>query len=134
MKIELKKYFKSYLYAFLLFFVIALTIFFIYFILNNFTLYASINGSSLSAIILLGLGGLMFVSYEGFFDIFSYGFKQLGMAMFGKKANENNNFAEYKEQSRTKKENKPKLFLSSLAVGIIFLIVMIVLRIIELTL
>ena len=97
-------------------------------------MYASINASSLSAVILICVGGLMFVSNEGFFDIFAYGFKQLGTTMFGKKANANNKFYEYKEEKKVQRETKPKIFLSVLVAGGIFLIAMIVLRIIEFTL
>ena len=133
MKIEFKKNFKSYLFAFILSKVIGVTIFLIYFILNKFTMYASINGTSLAAIVLISISGLMFVSYEGFFDIFSFGFKQLGSSMFGKKGNETKDFAGYKEQKRVSREESPKFFLSILASGLIFLVAMVVLRIIELT-
>ena len=61
------------------------------------------------------------------------GFKQLGTAMFRKKANDENDFPNYKEQKRTKREETPKYFLSALVVGVIFLIVMIALRISALT-
>lgn len=134
MKIELRKNLRSYIFAVILSTVIGITIFLIYFVLNKFTMYAAINGTSLSAVILLGIGGLMFVGSEGFFDVFAYGFKQLGTAMFGKKANEQNSFPDYKEQKRTIRENKPKFFISILFSGLIFLIAMIVVRIIELTL
>lgn len=93
-------------------------------------MYSAINGSSISAVILLGLGGLMFVANEGFFDIFSYGFKQVGSSLFGKKPNENNDFAGYKEQGKIKRESKPKIFISILISGIVFLVTMIVLRVI----
>ena len=128
MKVELKKFYKSYLISLGIFFAIGLTIFLIFFFVLS-----PIDGATLSSVILLGLGGLMFVANEGFFDIFSYGFKQLGTAMFRKKANDENDFPNYKEQKRTKREETPKYFLSALAVGVIFLIVMIALRISALT-
>ncbi len=91
---------------------------------------AAINGSSISAFVLLCVGGLVFVSYEGFFDIFSFGFKQLGSSIFGKKGNETKDFAGYKEQNREKREVQPKIFISILIAGLVYLLIMIILRII----
>ena len=91
---------------------------------------SAINGVSIAAIVLLGVGGLIFVSFEGFFDIFSFGFKQLGTSMFGKKGNETKDFAGYKEQNRIKREEQPKIFLPIIIAGLVFLLAMIVLRII----
>lgn len=89
-----------------------------------------INASSFSALILLGVGGLSFVSYEGFFDVFAYGFKQTFSSIFGKKGNEYNDFAGYKEQNRVKREKKPKYFITMLISGTIFLLLWVILRII----
>ena len=130
MKLNFRKYLNIYLISALISLVIGAVIFVIYFFSNDRTMYAAINGSSLAAVILLSLGGLMFVAGEGFFDIFSYGFKQVGSSLFSKKPNENNDFASYKEASRTKREDKPKIFLGIIISGLICLIAMIVLRII----
>ncbi len=128
MKLGLKKFYKSYLIALSIFCAIGLGIFLVFF----FTL-SPLDGATMSAIILLGAGGLMFVANEGFFDIFSYGFRQMFCSMFGKKANACNDFPGYKEQKRISREERPKLYLSALVVGVIFLIVMLVLRISALT-
>ena len=133
MKENFKKYLKTYIVSSIVSLIIGIAIFLIIYFSNNMTMYSAINGASLSAVILLCLGGLMWVASEGFFDIFAYGFKQVGSFMFSKKPNENNNFSNYKEQNRVKRENKPKVFLPILLVGLLFLIVMIILRIIEVT-
>jgi hypothetical protein len=133
MKENFKKYWKVYLIALAVSLFIGIAIFLIYFLVGEMAMMAAINGSTLSCVILLGFGGLMFVTNEGFFDVFSYGFKQLFTSMFGRKANEDNNFAGYKEQNRIKRETSPKIYLSVLSSGIIFLIVMIVLRIVGFT-
>ena len=95
---------------------------------------SALDGVALATVILLGFGGLLFVSYEGFFDIFAYGFKQLFTSRFSKKANENNDFPGYKVDKRTKREAAPKIFLSVLAAGVLFLIALIVLKIVFFTL
>lgn len=96
-------------------------------------MYSAVDAVSCSAIILLGIGGLMYVANEGFFDIFSYGFKQMFSSMFAKKANENNDFAAYKDGLTAQREMKAKIYLSVLASGAIFLIAMIVVRIVAAT-
>lgn len=130
MKINFKKFYKSYIISASVSLVIGLAIFLIYFFVNDQVIYTAVNAASISAIVLICVGGLVYVSNEGFFDFFSFGVKQVGSSIFGKKGNENNDFAVYKEQSRTKRENRPKLYLSMLAVGVLFLIAMIVLRIV----
>ncbi|MCQ2086896.1 MAG: DUF3899 domain-containing protein [Bacilli bacterium] len=131
MKLNLKKFYISYLVSLAISFAIGLTIFLTYFFVNEKTMYAAINGTSISAVVLLSVGGLMFVANEGFFDIFAYGAKQVGSSIFSKRANENNDFAGYKEQGKIKRESKPKIFVPILLSGAIFLIAMVVLRLVE---
>ena len=90
----------------------------------------ALDGTGFAAIILLASAGLIWVAREGFFDIFSYGFRQLGSTMFGKKANEFNDFAGYKEYKQTSREKRSKYYISVAIVGALFLIVTIILSII----
>lgn len=133
MESNFKKFFKAYLIALLISIVIGVGILFIYYFTHERAFVDFVDGATLSMIVLLGVGGLMFVSREGFFDVFSYGFKQMFTAMFGKKANEYNDYPGYKENMKTKREASPKLFVSVLLSGAIFLILMIILRIILIT-
>ena len=130
MKLNFKKFLAYYLIAFGIAIVVGLIPFFLLFFING----SALDGVTLATVITLGLGGLMFVAHEGFFDIFAYGFKQMGTAMFSKKANANNDFPGYKESKRTKREEGPKIFLSVLAAGLLFLIALIVLKIVFFTL
>ena len=130
MKLNFKKFLAYYLIAFGIAIVVGLIPFFLVFFING----SALDGVTLATVITLGLGGLMFVAHEGFFDIFAYGFKQMGTAMFSKKANANNDFPGYKEIKRTKREEGPKIFLSVLAAGLLFLIALIVLKIVFFTL
>ena len=125
-----KKFFKSYLIATCVSLTFGVAIFLICFFVTDQSLSAAVNGLTYATIILLCFGGLMFVANEGFFDMIAYGFKQVGSSMFGKKGNENNDFIGYKEQARTKREAKPKIYLSVLVAGCVFLIAMIVIRIV----
>lgn len=133
MESNFKKFFKAYLISFLIFMAIGGLIVLIYYFTHEKVFVDLVDGATLSMIVLLGLGGLMFVSREGFFDVFSYGFKQLGSAMFSKKANEYNDFPGYKENKRVKREASPRLFLSALVSGAVFIVIMIVLRIVLIT-
>lgn len=131
MKTNFKKFFVTYLITFIVSLIIGVVIFLVYYFLNNATLYSAINGFSLSAVIMLSIGGLMWVANEGFFDVFSYGAKQLVSFMFSKKANENNDFPNYREQNRTKRESKPKMFLPIILSGFILFVLMAILRVAE---
>lgn len=88
-----------------------------------------LDGLSLSAVILLASGGLMFVTNEGLFDSFAYGFKQVGKSLFGKKGNEENDFVGYKTNKQEMRSSKPKIFVPVLLVGCLFLVVFIIVRI-----
>lgn len=122
--------FITYLISLIISLIIGCIIFCLYFFLRNKSLYDAINATSLAGVLLVCLGGLMFVSNEGFFDFVSYGFKQIGSSIFSKKANENNDFANYKQENTVKRKSKPKIFVCFLISGVVFLVAMIVLRII----
>ena len=68
-------------------------------------------------IIIFCAGALMWVGHEGFFDIFAYGFKQLGGAMFAKNATAYNDFPGYKEDKKIKRASSPKLFAVVMIIG-----------------
>ena len=92
---------------------------------------AVIDGFAFAALILVSIGGLIWISREGFFDFTSYGFRQFGNALFSKKPNEYNDFAGYKQFKQENRENKSKYYLSMLIVGSVFLITTIILFIIS---
>lgn len=88
-----------------------------------------IDGTGYSSIILIAAGLLIIIAREGFFDIFSYGFRQLGSQLFSKKANEFNDYPHYKEAINEVRKRKSKYYLSLIVVGVIFLLVTIVVSI-----
>lgn len=87
------------------------------------------DGFSISAVLLISAGLLIWVSREGFFDLLTYGFRQLGSQLFSKKPNEYNNFAEYKQVYNEYREKRSKYFISVILIGAIFLIVTIILSV-----
>lgn len=103
---------------------------FLAFFLTKRTFYGAFNGVTYAAISLLGGGVLYWVAREGFFDMFSYGFKQLGSMMFSKKPNELNNFSEYREYKNEIREKKAKCYLTVIFIGCLFLIATIIMAII----
>lgn len=111
-------------------FVIGVGIFLLAFFLNHKGLVGANNGAIIAAVCLLGIGGLMWVASFGFFDIFAYGFKQFGATLFSKKPGQYNDFPGYREDKRISREKSPKLYLTILIVGAIFLVLSIVLFVI----
>jgi len=76
----------------------------------------------ISGLIIAGVGGLMWIGREGFFDIFAYGFKQLGGAIFSKNPRSYNDYPGYREEMKNKRSASPKTFLSVLIIGAAFLL------------
>ena len=89
-----------------------------------------VDGAGYASIILVSAAGLIWVVREGFFDIFTYGFRQLGATLFSKTPNEYNDFAGYKEVKFAKREKRSKYFISVAIVGGLFLLATIVLYLI----
>ena len=80
------------------------------------------DGLVIPGVVLICASGLIFVSREGFFDFASYGFKQLGNAMFGKNPSEYKDLADYKIQASQVREKRSKYYLAVLTVGLMFFI------------
>ena len=90
----------------------------------------ALDGTAYAAIILISIAGLIWVAREGFFDIFSYGFRQLGSTILSKKPNEYNNYSEYRNFKNEIREKRSKYFISVAIIGGLFLIATIILYII----
>lgn len=125
-----KKFHKAYIVTFFISFFIGVGIFCIYFFLNGYYILSALNGVSISAFSLLGIAGLMWVQYEGMFDIFAYGFKQMFTSFFSKTANKYNDMHSYKQSKIEKRERSPHLHFSMIFAAFIFVIAIAVLEII----
>ena len=118
---------KPYLIAGIISFVLGVFIFILIFLILN---KPAVDGLAFASLALLASSGLIWVAREGFFDIFSYGFKQLGNSMFSKKPNEFNNYSEYKNAKNEVREKRSKYFISVAIVGAFFLLATIIVFII----
>lgn len=79
------------------------------------------DGAFIAGVVLILLGGLSFVNYEGAFDIFSY---------LGTKRNENGRkltFAEYGEVLKEEKKKKGFVFIPYIIVGFIYILLGVIL-------
>ena len=110
--------------------IVEIVIFCLFFFIKGIGLISAIDGCAVGALVLLASGGLIFVSRNGFFDIFSYGFKQLGSQIFSKNPNQHNDFPAYKEAKNKSREKSSKYYISVLFVGLFFLIFALILWII----
>lgn len=126
MKSKFRKDFKYYLIAAAITLAIGIGFFCLFFFLRGRTIgHGLVNWQDslmIVGVILLCCGGLMAVAHEGFFDIFSYGFKQLGSSMFAKNAKTYNDFPGYKEDKKQKRNTSPKYFAVVLVVAAVFLV------------
>ena len=118
---------KPYLIAGIISFILGVFIFILIFLILN---KPAVDGLAFASLALLASSGLIWVAREGFFDIFSYGFKQLGNSMFSKKPNEFNNYSEYKNAKNEVREKRSKYFISVAIVGAFFLLATIIVFII----
>lgn len=117
---------KPYIIASIISIIIGVLIFCLFFpILKR----PAIDGTGYAAIILISSSLLIFIAREGFFDIFAYGFKQLGSQMFGRKPNEYHDYSSYKNYVNTKRETKSRYYIAIAIVGCLFLIATIILSI-----
>ena len=91
---------------------------------------AAIDGSTIGTISILSLGLLMWLSHLGAFDLFAFGFKQMGSMMFAKDARRDGHYADYRENKMTKRSNSAYIFVSVIIAGLLCAISVAVLYII----
>ncbi|MBQ0009137.1 MAG: DUF3899 domain-containing protein [Firmicutes bacterium] len=127
MKSKFRKDLKYYLIAAAITLAIGIGFFCLFFFVRGKTVgYGILNWQDslmIVGIILLCCGCLMAVAREGFFDIFAYGFKQLGNSLFSKSAHAYNDYPGYREDKKTKRASSPKIFVSVLIVAAVVLLV-----------
>ena len=126
---------KKYWLANLIAFIISLLLFAGIFCAICFTrevknIIAAIDGSSVGTIVILSLGLLMWLSHLGTFDLFVFGFKQMGSMLFAKDARKDGHYADYRDDKMTKRSNSAYIFVSVIAAGLLCAISIVVLEII----
>lgn len=91
---------------------------------------AAIDGSTIGTISVFSLGVLMWLSHLGTFDLFAFGFKQMGSMLFAKDAKRDGHYADYREDRMTKRTNSAYIFVSVIFASLLCAISVVVLYII----
>ena len=81
-----------------------------------------VDSLAIPSIVLVSFSILMWVAREGFFDIFSYGFKQMGSMILSKNPREYHDFSGYKSYKYEIREKRAKTFYVVAIVGVLFLV------------
>lgn len=125
-----KRFKWHYIIAGLIAFLLGSLAFLLFFFLVDKDMISAINGVTISAVSLLAIGGFIWLSSQGTFDLLAYGFKQMFTSMFNKNANKYHDYADYHEQKNIARVSMPKTYFSFLFVGLLFGIALAVLEII----
>ena len=127
---QIKKHWLSNLITLLVSLVLGVAIFFLYFLTRSSrTLTEACNAAALSTAILLLCGLLAWMAHFGVFDIFAFGFKQLGSMLFAKNPIRDGSYVDYKAEKTEKRSNSSYGFVAVVAAGLLFSIALIVLDI-----
>lgn len=126
---KIKKFWKIYVVWLVISIALGVGIFLGFYLGNNKSMQGALNGTSFSGIILLCLAGLCIIGREGFFDIFAYGFKQMGAMIFTKDPNSLKDFPGYKEDKKNIRKFGSKYYYVIAIVGLLFMIAFVILRI-----
>lgn len=112
-------------------FAVGALIFLLFFFLNEEgrILKSACTGMALSAAVLLAAGLLIWLARLGTFDIFAFGFIQLGTILFSRDPLKRQTFIEYKEKRVEKVKNKSKYYFVIMIVSGLFFIALAVLEI-----
>ena len=127
---QIKKYWLINLVTLLISLLLGGAIFCLFFFLRNQTIIAAVDGAAVATFIILFLGLLFWMAHLGAFDMFSFGFKQLGSMLFAKDARRDGTFQEYKENKAAKRDNSSYNFVMVIFAGLLLSISIIVLEII----
>lgn len=128
-KVHMIRFWKDYLISFIIALILGVVIFLLFFLLRSRTLYDALNAATMSGVIILCFGGLIFISSFGFFDLLSYGANQTLHFVFGRKANKYHDYPNYVEEKRKKREHSAHIFIPFLIVSILFFIAVFALEI-----
>lgn len=125
-----RKYRKTYIFTFVISFLVGIAVFCLYFFLNGYFVISALNGVSIAAVVLVALGGLMWVQSQGAFDTISYGFRQMFSSFFSKTPNKYNDMYSYKQAKIEKRDSSPKTFFAILFAAAVFALAIIALEIV----
>lgn len=94
------------------------------------SIVGAIDGATVGSIVVLVLGLLMLLAHLGTFDLFAFGFKQMGSMLFAKDAKRDGHYQDYRVDKMTKRSNSAYIFVSVIFAGLLCAISILVLEII----
>ena len=128
------KFKRTYILSTVISAIFGVAVFMLFYFLRGQALVAAIDGCTISAVVLAGVGLLCLVARLGAFDTMSYGFRQMFSSLFAKEANKYNDMVDYKEQKNIARSSSSYYFVPMFVVAFIFVIVLIALEIYKSTL
>ena len=129
--IQIRKYWRANLITFIVSLLVFAGIFCaVFFTRPVRNIVAAIDGATIGSISVLGLGLLMWLSHLGTFDLFVFGFRQMGSMLFAKDARRDGHYADYRDDKMTKRSNSAYIFVSVIIAGLLCSISILVLEII----
>ena len=127
---QIKKYWLINLITLLVSLVVGGGIFCLVFFLKDKNIVAAVDASAISAVSVLCIGLLLWMSHLGAFDTFAFGFKQLGSMIFAKEPRRDGQYQDYRKEKILKRTNSSYNFLAVILAGLLLLIAVIILEII----
>ena len=85
-----------------------------------------VDSFSIPGVLLVSSSLLIWISREGFFDLFSYGVRQMKSMLFSKNPREYRDYPEYKNYKNQIREKRTKTYYIVAIVGVLFLLVSII--------
>jgi len=128
---QIRKYWLANLIAFIVSLLVFAGIFCaVFFTREVRNIIAAIDGSAVGTVVVLSLGLLMWLAHLGTFDLFAFGFKQMGSMLFAKDPKKEGYYHDYREDRMAKRSNSAYVFVSIIAAGLLCAISILVLQII----
>ena len=127
---QIRKHWLENLITFLISILVGVTIFLIYFFLRNRTFLSAVDGMTIGGLFVLLSGLLAWMAHLGMFDMFSFGFIQLGHVLFSKNPRKGGDFVDYKANNGEKRNNSGYNFVAIIVAGLALCIAFIILRVI----
>lgn len=128
---KVRKSKRPYIIAGIVSLLLGLTIFLLFFLIQDQTMLSACDGTAYASIALICGSGLIYITRTGFFDFATYGFRQLGNMVFSKKANKDNDYVAYREVKKEERKSGSNYYIVVFFVGALFLLTSIVLIIIR---
>ena len=127
---QFKKYWLVNLITFLISLAVGATIFCVFFFLRGRNLIAAVDGATVAGIGVLLLGLLAFLHHLGAFDLFVFGFKQLGSMIFAKDVRRDGAYSDYRTRKGEERDASSHNYLAIIFAGLLLCVAMLVLYII----